>query len=806
MKIQRLLSLVLGGTAVAVVWLLRPVPVFGAVPGDEHWDVQFGAPGVTNTIYAVAMNNGLVYAAGATPVGANTNTPLYVWDGKQWTVSAVFNGPAINGPSLMQVNDLAFAGDLLYAAGSFTNVNGVAANGLAKWDGTSWSGLGFSGLAYALAVDGNNLYVSGFYTNAGGVTMTNIGYWDGSAWHALGGGLGLPGTLSYVRALAAKNGTVYAGGSFTNSGSQFVTNLAVWNGTTWSAVAGGGVNGQVNALAFNNNDLYAGGAFTQAGATPANNIAKWDGANWSALGSGLTGGSSAAASIAIFNGVACVVGSFTNAGGIRASNIAIWNGLSWSGAAGALSSTGYRAVAGVTNLYVGGSFTVAGNVWVGGIASWDGSQWSPLGTAGRLNGILNSATLLSSITALANDGTNLYAAGNFNYAGTTNAGFIARFDGRHWQPVGAGLNNQVVAMAITNNKVYAGGYFTGTADGSVSLHYIGCWDGTNWNSLGDAGGAVFALALSTNGLYAAGSFYNGVEFDSPFFSRWDGTNWSNALQFTNNTFFTWPLNYHDPTGYVAIAIQSTNIYLGGNIRGFSQFDPNAVPINPTNCLNIIRFDPNFGWIMGTGLNVYPVALAALGTNLFAAGRFTSADGVAVNQIARWDGAHWFDVGGGVIGSGTVLSLTTAGNALYAGGTFTNIGGVSANRIAKWDGTNWSAFGGGVSSSVYGLTTIGPDLYAAGFMRRAGDKASVGVAHWNGQMNFNSPQLANPALLANRQFQVRLVGISGLTNIIQATTNLTAWTPVLTNSTGVYDFTDPAASNYPNRFYRALLGP
>ncbi|MGO8836192.1 MAG: hypothetical protein ACLQQ0_02105 [Limisphaerales bacterium] len=493
-------------------------------------------------------------------------------------------------------------------------------------------------------------------------------------------------------------------------------------------------------------------------------IAKWDGAAWSALGSGLTGGSALALSIASLNGMVWVAGAFTNAGGFSATDFALWNGSSWSAAAGNLNGVGYRAVASGGNLCVGGSFTTAGGVWANYIASWDGTRWHAFGTPGRLNGILASATILSSITALAGDGTNLYAAGNFNYAGTTNASFIARFDGRNWQPVGAGLNNQVVALAVTNNNVYAGGYFTGTADGHTALSYIGWWDGTNWY---------------------------------------------NALNFTNDcTFFTWPLNYHDSTGYCAIAIQSTNVYLGGNIKGFSQFDPALGPgFSPmTNCLNIIRFDPNFGWVMGTGLNNYPVALTALGTNLFAAGAFTSANGVAANQIAKWDGNNWSNVGGSVIGSGTVLSLTTMGNNLYAGGTFTNIGGVSANRIAKWDGTNWSALGSGVSSSVYGLAAVGADLYAAGYMRQAGGKASFDVARWNEQMNFNTPQLANPAWLTNQQFQVRLMGISGLTNIIQASTNFAAWTPILTNTTGVYDFTDPNSAAYPRQFYRAVLGP
>jgi trimeric autotransporter adhesin len=774
--------------ALAALFLTSTVPL-SAVPGDEHWDAQFGAPGLTNIIYAVAVSNGTVYAAGVAG-GGRTNAPLSVWDGKQWSTVAVFSGP-----SLMTVNDLAFVGNTLYAAGNFTNVNGVAAYGLAKWDGTNWSSIGFTGVAYALAVDGNNLYVGGNYTNAGGVTTTNIGYWDGTAWHALGAGVGTYAGYS-ARAVAVKNGLVYVGGLFYNCGSQLVTNLAAWDGATWSGV-GGGVNNLVYALTFNTNDLYVGGAFTQAGATPASGIAKWDGANWSAVGSGLRGGSAAAVSFAGLNGLLCVSGSFTNAGGVAATNFATWNGSSWS-AAGDMNGVGYRAAAGGGKLYVGGNFTVAGGLWVNEIAAWDGAQWSALGTCGRQNGIQ------STVSALATDGTNLYAGGYFTYAGQTNASYVTRFDGSSWQPLGAGLNARVDALAVTNNLVYAGGYFTATKAGQA-LPYIGRWDGATWSSLGSAGGLVYALAVGPNGVYAAGTYYTGSAYGSPFFNRWDGSTWNNMLVFApDTTFFAYPLS--DPVGYDAIAIQGNNVYLGGNIMGFTQFDPNVGFDPSTNCQNIIRFDGTYGWIMGTGLNKTNVAMAVLGSTLFAAGTFTTAGGLPANQIAQWDGTSWSGVGGGVVGSGTVLALATMDDNLYAGGTFTNMGGVPANRIAQWDGTTWSRLGSGLSGSVQSLVAIGSNLYVGGNFRVAGNKNAYDIARWNEGINFNIPQLLNPAWPANGSFRVRLSGISGLTNIIQASTNFTAWTPVLTNTTGIYDFTDPNSTSYRFRFYRALLGP
>lgn len=85
---------------------------------------------------------------------------------------------------------------------------------------------------------------------------------------------------------------LYAGGEFTFIGTLAVANfVARWNGSTWTDL-GAGVTGAVNALLVfddgapgggRRGDLYAGGAFTRAGIVSANNIARWDGTTWSAL-------------------------------------------------------------------------------------------------------------------------------------------------------------------------------------------------------------------------------------------------------------------------------------------------------------------------------------------------------------------------------------------------------------------------------------------------------------------------------------------------------------------------------------------
>src|SRR5262252_3072846 len=105
-------------------------------------------------------------------------------------------------------------------------------------------------------------------------------------WISLGG---LPGANGPINAAVADGvGNIYIGGNFSIVGDVVANNIAMWDGTVWSAL-GAGVNGGVQALAVSGSNVYAGGNFTAAGGVAATNIAKWDGTAWSTLGPGLSG-------------------------------------------------------------------------------------------------------------------------------------------------------------------------------------------------------------------------------------------------------------------------------------------------------------------------------------------------------------------------------------------------------------------------------------------------------------------------------------------------------------------------------------
>jgi hypothetical protein len=220
----------------------------------------------------------------------------------------------------------------IYIGGTFTDVGDANGDRIVKWSGLAWSSLSTgiaAGTVYALAVgqDGT-LYVGGTFTNHGDANGDYISMWSGTAWSSLGTGMN-----GSVNALAiGPDGALYATGAFTTAGGVTVNGIAKWNGTTWSALGsgvdvGGGSVGSALAIGPDG-ALYLGGGFAAIGGVTASNIAKWNGTTWSALGSGLNGVCSTLAMTA--DGLLYASGIFTTAGGLACQQLAAWNGTSWS--------------------------------------------------------------------------------------------------------------------------------------------------------------------------------------------------------------------------------------------------------------------------------------------------------------------------------------------------------------------------------------------------------------------------------------------------------------------------------------------
>ncbi len=107
------------------------------------------------------------------------------------------------------------------------------------------------------------------------------------------------------------------------------------------------------------------------------------------------------------------------------------------------------------------------------------------------------------------------------------------------------------------------------------------------------------------------------------------------------------------------------------------------------------------------------------------------------MAAKWDGARWSQLGGGMDYVVRALAVFDDGSgaSLYAAGGFSNAGGVEADRIAKWDEGRWSALGSGMNAGLLGLGAFddgtGPALYAGGgFTSTGGGLAANRIARWS----------------------------------------------------------------------------
>ena len=236
-------------------------------------------------------------------------------------------------------------------------------------------------------------------------------------------------------------------------------------------------------------------------------------------------------------------------------------------------------------------------------------------------------------------------------------------------------------------------------------------------------------------LYVAGNFQRAGGVPALGVARWDGSEWSDL---DGGTFFSGPsalASFDDGSGLA--------LYAAGDF-----FEAGGAPAE-----KIARWTRATGWEpVGGGLNTGggpALSLATFddgtGEALYVGGVIETAGGVPVRNIARWDGAAWSDVGGGIFGSVLALEVFDdgTGRALYAAGRFSIAGSDTALNVAKWDGTQWSPVGTGLTSfdgrpavvvlEVYDDGT-GPALYAGGkFDRPGGGSAEqfINIARWNG---------------------------------------------------------------------------
>lgn len=750
-------------TAALFVWLLPFVsvaqeveghdgvqPALGAAASSCAWSEGFHPQGIAGGHEEVAAmttidpGDGpkLIAAGSFRTAGTAVARHVAQWDGSSWRPLA---GPSGEGIVCSNCADRLKAvttwddgtGPAVYVAGAFTSAGGVPASDIAKWDGTAWSALagpsgegissifGLFPVALASFDDGSGpgLYIGATFTMAGGLPASNIARWDGTAWSSLAGpsGEGVDGAVQAMTVFDDGTGpALYVAGSFGMAGGITATGIARWDGTAWSAVAGpsgqGLSGGAMKSLTVYDDGsgpaLYAAGDFSSAGGKVLSHLAKWDGADWSAIGPpGTEHPELLAATLDDGTGPALYGMSYDFVPGQRIALVARWSGVSWEP----------LSVAPGTGFGTGGSSTPLAGLQVSNLSTFDPGS-----------------------------GPAVVAAGDLMLADGALATGIARWNGSAWtavaEPPPAGLISKSLSAFAefddgSGRALYAGGRFQAPDGGPefrLAKRVGDTWQpvlGSSGESL--VGGDVLALSVFDDGsgpsLFAAGQALEGVGAD--VLARWDGTTWTAADADPEAPDNVWSLAvFDDGTG--------SSLFVAGdfaNVDGFANVD-------------IARWDgASWSALIGTSGEMifgqdFDLAVFddGAGEDLYVAGIGISLGAGSLN-IARWDGSSWSALSGpfGDRLDNRALALAVfddgTGPALFVAGWFTEAGGVPAENIARWDGDEWSALGTfsppGFQRRINSLAVLddgtGPALYAGGDFASAGGVAARNVARWDG---------------------------------------------------------------------------
>jgi hypothetical protein len=383
------------------------------------------------------------------------------------------------------VNALALTPAGVAIGGSFTSVNGVAAQNLALVDkSTGASVAGWRASANlpvrALATNGTGLYVGGDFTTLNGQSRSRLARLSASTGATDTGFAGT--TNGTVRALAVHigSGTVYAGGDFTSaagSGSESRARLAAFS-TSTGAVTGfaPSADGVVQALALDSGGrLYAGGLFASVGGVSRARLAQ-------ILPTGKVGSFNAALSgchmrhdkkyahgmppctpevsgLSVYGSTLYVGGRFGASGTTQRHNAAAFSTTSealtsWNPVAGDRPLAVASASSGV---YLGGEFTSVGGLVRRGLAALNAT------TGAGDSSFQADANEYVEALIPSSDGSRLFVGGNFTSLQGKTRTYLAAVDVASGKVVDAFapvVNGSVLTLAYSSGAVYAGGQFT----------------------------------------------------------------------------------------------------------------------------------------------------------------------------------------------------------------------------------------------------------------------------------------------------------------------------------------------------------
>lgn len=656
---------------------------------------EFYSPGFSYIMYATYADGNNIYFGGTSRfLGQTQINGIARFTGGNWLpMGSGFNG------SVVQIAGI--NGDV-YAVGGFTETgSGSEMRRVARWNGTAWEqvGEGLDVFAFSITEFQGDIYIG---------VANGVFRWDGSSMQRI------ITTFAGVEAMAVYNDALYIGGLFTgtveNAGLQYI---ARWDGTTWSAVGQGQLNGSVRALAVYDGSLIVGGSFTEIGGSPLNRLAKLDGNNLVSL---------ANAPIIEFGSILALqpVGNDLYIGGsigtARGSNAIKYTGDDWSGI-GFISTTVWDFSHANGTTYLAGNFASSETARLSFVAAYDGNQQVPvpglpvntsgLGLGGdtysissgpgnqvAVGGFFSNAgsNAAFSFARLVDDdwigGFNFnngrveavyrtgnqqwIVGGNFNTINGFSRNRIARFNGTTFEQMGTGFQSGLVYhINEFESDIVAVGSFTTTGDGGTVLNSIARWDGQQWRPFGEGfNSTVLKTHVFKGELYAVGTFTMSGSDAVRGVARWTGSRWAQVGD-ADSPFLN---------GAPSLQIWSLSDFNGQLVAGRlnNPMNPEEEPIGA-----LATLSPQGEWVTlgDTKLAGTVYDLERVGNSLYIAGSYRVEDS-GLSNLVKFD-LDGFQYAGNP--NRVVYSLSFSGSTLWAAGTFDLVNGLASSSIAALEG-------------------------------------------------------------------------------------------------------------------------
>ncbi|MBD3402307.1 T9SS type A sorting domain-containing protein [candidate division GN15 bacterium] len=726
---------------------------------QSYFQAGFHIPGVDGRLHAVEAGVGTELCVGgnfSVITGldeAAEDFAMYDLEARTWSGLGF---DSVTSATFRFLWDLdRYNGNDIIVAGRFEGIGSSSIKNIARYDGSAWQPLTPGDTATneeirAVEVVNEVIYVAGDFTEIGGVEARRVARWDPTnGWQALGGGLGYStGTGDeQVNALAYHEGRLYAAGFFRQPGNvdfDRFESLAVWDGSGWEYL-GNGISypDQVFDILVEADTLTGGdrvfiaGAFrwvngisSETDTITSKGVAAYHtiDSTWEAYDTRFEA-SSEVYTIARINEQLVIGGNWLQDFGGVSSRLAVWlepvsSWVSW----------GYGAPDGRVHdirsgygdrVYVAGDFSRIGAIdglvagepkYVSGLAyrrsDFSDSTWYSIGegtapdAGGR--GVFAFALQIDEAT---ND-TTIIVGGGFDAIGGQLARGLAFYTDTGWYVLPdfpRGSNPTIKSIDVNGDSilVFGSDLWTGLNDPREQL---ALWDGTSWIAVGGGPGlTVHEAIIDFNGdIVVGGSFDNGTDWS--LLKRWNGGQWIEFLDFSNSGGVITAFERHptDDTIFVAGSFRSRVGILGDSSvtplgDGFnpwleSSWRGNVLSLLPTEYGIYFGIDDQAPgnlrfWRYGGGWSIFEDTTFGLCYRSITAMENTIGCEILIGGNENFaylcdsfPGLATYESGfagaGGVFGLGReVADMLRVGDELWIGGVFDNIDGIPSSDLA-----------------------------------------------------------------------------------------------------------------------------